>query len=416
MSRSVRLFSVSALAISGLVLAGCAQTGGGAGDPSDTPAGDRIAVVTSTNVYGDIVSAIGGDEVDVTAIITSAVQDPHSYEASAADQLVISKADLLIGNGGGYDAFFDGLAETANAEAPLLSAVEYSHDYPDATVEDHGADEDADHDHGAHEDSDEATGEATPEPTEAATEDEHADHDHTDHDHADEAHEHDHADETATEDEHADHDHADHDHADEISTDEAATDDEHAGHDHGDHEGHNHIEGFNEHVWYDPHTIAHLAEAIADELGELRPEAEATFTANLDAFLGGVDELETELAGIADAAAGAQVFVTEPVPLYLTAAAGLIDATPAKFSESVEEGQDVPPATLLEALDILASGDVRVVITNPQTAGPETEQALDAAADADLPVVEFTETLPEGQTYLRWMSQNVTALAEALGV
>ena len=34
---------------------------------------------------------------------------------------------------------------------------------------------------------------------------------------------------------------------------------------------HEHVEGFNEHVWYDPHTIAHVAAAIADELGALSP-------------------------------------------------------------------------------------------------------------------------------------------------
>ncbi|MGL1133832.1 hypothetical protein ACSTLP_24430, partial [Vibrio parahaemolyticus] len=74
-----------------------------------------------------------------------------------------------------------------------------------------------------------------------------------------------------------------------------------------------------------------------------------------------------------------KVFVTEPVPVYLIEAAGLVNATPNEFSESVEEGQDVPPATLLESLQLLDSGQIKVMIVNPQTAGAETTQVTDEA-------------------------------------
>ena len=62
------------------------------------------------------------------------------------------------------------------------------------------------------------------------------------------------------------------------------------GHDHGaapvhsEGDGHDHIEGFNEHVWYDPHTVEDLANDIAEHLGELAPDHAADFTANADAF------------------------------------------------------------------------------------------------------------------------------------
>ena len=108
------------------------------------------------------------------------------------------------------------------------------------------------------------------------------------------------------------------------------------------------------------------------------------------------------------------MFVTEPVPVYLVIAAGLENVTPDAFSEAVEEGQDVPPATLLEALNLLESGDVRVVIANAQTGGAETTQVIDAAKSAAIPVLEFTETLPSGQTYLSWMTDNIAQLEEAL--
>lgn len=183
----------------------------------------------------------------------------------------------------------------------------------------------------------------------------------------------------------------------------------------GDHDGADeHDHAINEHVWYDPEAMRALAAAIADELGTLLPADADAFDSNLADFAAGLDELDTGLADIAAAHTGAEVFATEPVAGYLLAAAGLDDVTPADFSEAVEEGQDVPPATLLDVLSLLGDGQLSVVVANAQTGGAETTAVIDAATDAGIPVLEFTETLPDGQTYLQWMQQNVTDLAEAL--
>ena len=185
-------------------------------------------------------------------------------------------------------------------------------------------------------------------------------------------------------------------------------------HGHSDEDGHAHIEGFNEHVWYDPHTVEDLTEAIAGELGKLSPDHVSDFNANAEAFTQQIAGLEDSLDQIKAKDAGAKIFVTEPVPLYLTTAAGLDNATPNEFSESVEEGQDVPPATLLESLQLLDSGQIKVMIVNPQTGGAETTQVESEAKAKNIPVIEFTETLPEGQTYISWMQSNITALSDAL--
>ena len=212
-------------------------------------------------------------------------------------------------------------------------------------------------------------------------------------------------------------------HGDEATPAPTESADAHAegdGHDHAEGEthaegdGHDHIEVFNEHVWYDPHTVEDLANDIAEHLGELAPDHAADFTANADAFVGEIAGLEDSLGQIEAKDAGAKVFVTEPVPVYLIEAAGLDNATPNEFSESVEEGQDVPPATLLEALQLIDSGEIRVMIVNPQTGGAETTQVENEAKAKNIPVIEFTETLPEGQTYISWMQSNITALSDAL--
>jgi zinc/manganese transport system substrate-binding protein len=336
-TRTRRLLPLIALpTVSALALAGCAS---GAGADSSGADADTITVVASTDVYADIARQIAGDTVEVTAIITSSAQDPHDFEPSAQDQLTVSRADLIIENGGGYDSFIDALIDSSGADAHVITAAEFSHDYPGAEA-------------------------------------------------------------------HADGEHAEDEHADEEHSDEEHAEDEHAGHDH--------IEGFNEHVWYDPHTMAHVAEAIAEELAELVPDEAASFEVNAEAFAAEIETIEGALAEVDAAHGGARIFVTEPVSVYLAAAAGLDNVTPEAFSEAVEEGQDVPPATLLEALDLLSSGEVALVIANTQTGGAETTQVLDAAEGDGIPVIEFSETLPEGQTYISWMLENVEAISAAL--
>jgi zinc/manganese transport system substrate-binding protein len=330
-----------------LTLAGCSSTPA-AGEGGD----DGITVVASTNVYGSLAAQIGGDRIDVESIITSVTQDPHSYEATARDRLTVQKADLVIENGGGYDAFIDTLLQDAD-DPHVVTAVEFSHDYPGNEGHDHAEGDDHDHDH---------------------------------------------ADETAAPDAESTEEAHDHDHAE--------------GED--GHEGHNHIEGFNEHVWFDPHTMIHVVEAIADELSELDPDGKADFAANAEKIVADLEGFETDLETIGTTAAGANVIITEPVPGYLAAAAGLTDVTPEGFAESVEEGTDVAPATLLATLDVISSGDVTAVLTNAQTGGAETQRVEDAAKDAGIPVVAFTELLPDGSSYSEWMSDAIQSLADAL--
>jgi zinc/manganese transport system substrate-binding protein len=94
-----------------IALTGCVQT-----TPEVQPTQEPftgITVVASTNVWGDIAKSIGGDRVQVVSIIENFAQDPHSYEASARDQLAVNDADLIVANGGGYDPFMDALAKSA---------------------------------------------------------------------------------------------------------------------------------------------------------------------------------------------------------------------------------------------------------------------------------------------------------------
>ena len=317
--RRSAVFPVTALAGLSLLLSACSTTAGGQQAGTGT-----IEVVTSTNVYGDIVREIGGDKVNVKALITKASQDPHSYEATTQDKLAVSKARLVVENGGGYDDFLHKLADDSNVgHDNIISAVEVSGLAPEE------------------------------EPAAAST----------------------------------------------------AEADEH---------GHSHDGEFNEHVWYSLDAMIKLADAVEAKLAALEPASAATFQANADSFKEEIAGLNGQVAGLAATAAKAPVAVTEPVPLYLLEAAGLVNKTPADYTAAIEEDSDVPPAVLKEATELAGSKDIKFLAYNTQTEGPQT-LALRKAAEADgVPVLDFSETLPEGKTYAEWMNGNVDSIRQAL--
>lgn len=94
----------------GLTCAAAALT---ACSTSTAVADGRIQVVASTDVYGSIVRSIAGSRADVTSLLDDPAQDPHSFEASARNQLAVSRADIIVENGGGYDDFMNRLRQAA---------------------------------------------------------------------------------------------------------------------------------------------------------------------------------------------------------------------------------------------------------------------------------------------------------------
>jgi zinc/manganese transport system substrate-binding protein len=299
-SRRLALLTGASLAL----LAGCGSSSDSA-DAKSAPA--RVAVVASTNVWGDIARRVGGDRVDVTSVISDPDQDPHSYEADPQNQLALSKAKVVVENGGGYDDFVDRMLKSGhNDSAEVVNAVEVS-------------------------------GRTAPKGGE-----------------------------------------------------------------------------LNEHVWYDFPTVAKVADRISAALAKADPGDAGAFEKNAAAFKAKLAPLEAEEARIKKAHGGEGVAITEPVPLYMTEASGLVNRTPAQFSEAIEEGDDVSPRVLQENLALFSGKKVKVLVYNEQTSGPQTEKAEAAAKAAGIPVVPVTETLPKGVDYLGWMTDNVDALASAL--
>jgi zinc/manganese transport system substrate-binding protein len=118
-----RLLAPAALAAVALALTACSGAASGATRPSTA---GKVDVVASTDVWGSVAKAVGGDHVAVTSIIDDPAKDPHEYQASARNQLAISQAELVIDNGGGYDDFVTKMVRAAKQHPTVVTAADVS--------------------------------------------------------------------------------------------------------------------------------------------------------------------------------------------------------------------------------------------------------------------------------------------------
>jgi zinc/manganese transport system substrate-binding protein len=123
--RAIRTAVVVAMSV-GLVagVAGCGQQ-----QATDDQKNGTTTVVASTDVWGSVARAVAGDQATVKSIVNSAVDDPHSFEASPADAAAVADASLVVYNGGGYDHWVDDMLSghpgviTVNAYSLLPGTV-----------------------------------------------------------------------------------------------------------------------------------------------------------------------------------------------------------------------------------------------------------------------------------------------------
>ena len=117
MHRIVRI-AIAALASVGM-LASVAACGSGR---SSSEKSGTIEVVASVNQWGTVAKTLGGGNVNVTSIINSTNVDAHDYEPTTSDIAKLQKAQVIIVNGAGYDAWAVKAAQSA--KATVVNAAE----------------------------------------------------------------------------------------------------------------------------------------------------------------------------------------------------------------------------------------------------------------------------------------------------
>ncbi|HZS94985.1 MAG TPA: zinc ABC transporter substrate-binding protein [Chloroflexota bacterium] len=113
--------SFAAVAPLGLLLATTALAGCGSTTANIRPG--TISVVAAENQYGSIARTIGGKYVTVTSLLTNPNTDPHEFEASAGTAETVSRAQLVIKNGLGYDTWVDKLLGASPRPGRIVFSV-----------------------------------------------------------------------------------------------------------------------------------------------------------------------------------------------------------------------------------------------------------------------------------------------------
>ncbi|MGX9788392.1 metal ABC transporter solute-binding protein, Zn/Mn family [Mycobacterium sp. MMS18-G62] len=170
----------------------------------------------------------------------------------------------------------------------------------------------------------------------------------------------------------------------------------------------------NEHVFYDLETAKAVANQIAEKLAQADSAHADDYKANAATFGEEADTVAAAERAIGAGHPGASVLATEPVAHYLLLNMGVPDKTPPGFATAAEESHDPAPADVAAVLDLINTHQVSALVVNKQTESPVTKQITDAARTATVPIIEVTETLPEGQTYLDWQRKTVDDVARQL--
>ncbi len=100
--------ALASLVLLALVLSGLAAACGGSS--GDKAAGGQVRIVTSLELFADFIRHVGGDRVQVTALIPGNA-DPHTYEPAPSQVAKVTKADLVIINGLGLEKTLSSLIE-----------------------------------------------------------------------------------------------------------------------------------------------------------------------------------------------------------------------------------------------------------------------------------------------------------------
>ena len=102
-----------------------------------------IGVVTTTVLLADLVKNIGDNLVEVTALVPPGA-DVHSFQSTPDDNIAVSKASLLISNGGGLDKFLEQVIKGSAADDAV-------HIFAAESLMDSDFREDEAHEDGSHE-------------------------------------------------------------------------------------------------------------------------------------------------------------------------------------------------------------------------------------------------------------------------
>jgi zinc/manganese transport system substrate-binding protein len=104
---------------------------------SAAPDSGKIVAVGAESEYADVISQVGGEYVQTSAIMSNPNTDPHTFEASIAVARQVGSAQLVVQNGIGYDSFMDSIESATPSSDRTVINVQRLLGLPDSTANPH---------------------------------------------------------------------------------------------------------------------------------------------------------------------------------------------------------------------------------------------------------------------------------------
>ncbi len=174
-----------------------------------------------------------------------------------------------------------------------------------------------------------------------------------------------------------------------------------------------HRPGDNPHIWYQPETMALLADALAARYAALDPAHAQDYAHRLSVFQASLAPVFLRIATLRRRLGGLQVTATEPIVGYLFAALGMISRNQ-DFQRAVMNETEVSATGLAAFETDLRSHRIRLLVYNSQASDAVADRMRAIAVAAGVPTLGVTETEPPGTTYQAWIMRELDALDKAV--
>jgi len=89
--------------------------------PTPSMAAEKLKAVASFSILADLVKQVGGDQVEVTAIV-GPDGDAHVFQPSPQDAKAVADAQLVVVNGLGLEGWMARLIQSSGTKAPVVVA------------------------------------------------------------------------------------------------------------------------------------------------------------------------------------------------------------------------------------------------------------------------------------------------------
>ena len=84
---------------------------------------EKLKVIATFSILGDIVANVGGDRVEVITLV-GPDGDAHVFQPAPADAQAVAGAQVIVANGLGFEGWMDRLIEASGTQAALVTAAD----------------------------------------------------------------------------------------------------------------------------------------------------------------------------------------------------------------------------------------------------------------------------------------------------